>query len=103
MFKHSVVDWGGRIVKLVLLAAIVVLGIVFIPDDFVARLQRDFASARDGIQREVLTRLPAIGRELDVKYSAAKTEVVGFYQAATKKFSETVGSWVWGKINGEPR
>jgi hypothetical protein len=90
----------GRIIKLVLLLGVIVLGIVFMPDDFLARLQSGAASAREFVQGEVSNRIPAIGRELDTKFAATREEVISFYVSTKEKFSATVGKWVWEQING---
>ena len=95
------VDWAVRIIKIITLAVIIVLGIVFMPDNIVAVLQRDVASARDFVQREASTRLPAIGRELDAKYVETKTELEGMYRSLKERFLATVGNWAWEKINGK--
>jgi len=95
------VDWAVRIIKILTLAAIVVLGIVFMPDNIVATLQRNIASAREFVQGEASTRFPAIARELDIKYNETKTELGSMYGSLKEKFSATVGNWVWEQINGK--
>jgi hypothetical protein len=103
MWEHPLVRSIIKFVQIALLAALVVLGIVFMPDDFVTNVKAKTAGAGQIFQTEVVGRWPAISRDLDQKFDATTAEIQKWYQIGREKFSATVGDWVYEKLNGKPR
>jgi len=80
--------------KLALLVAVVVLGIVFVPDDFMAKVERNVASAGNFIQGEASKRMPGLNEELNKKVKATKEDIGGLYRSFQEKTWPEIKNWI---------
>lgn len=103
MREHPLVRSILKFVKFALLVGLVVLGIVFMPDDFVAHIKDCLAGVGQFFQNEVMGRWPAISHDLDQKLDSTLVELGKWWQVVKEKFSATIGDWVMEKINGKYR
>lgn len=103
MFQYSLVNSAGKAIKIILLIALIVLGIVFMPNDFIVHLQERMVAAGESIKSEFSGRWPGISHEFNIKFVAAREEAGTLYQSVKEKFSQTIGNWIWEKLNGAPR
>ncbi len=103
MWEHPVVRIAFKLVKFALLAALVVLGIIFMPGDLVDNIKDRAAGIGQFFQNEVMGRWPEISRSLDQKIDSTQAELGKWWQMFGEKFSSTIGDWVAEKLNGKPR
>lgn len=103
MWKYSLVRSLFKLAKFAALAALVVLGIVFMPDDLVDNFKDRAAGVEQFFQNEVAGRWPEISRSLDQKLDSTLAELGKWWQVIKEKFSATIGDWVMEKLNGSSR
>jgi len=74
------------IAKLLLFAALVVLGIVFVPDGFMDRVGRGIDSAGSYLSGEAAKRAPEIKQDISQQTQETKSEAVTLYQSFKEKY-----------------
>ncbi len=82
---------------------LIVLGIVFMPDDFVARAKDRLSGIGQFFQTEAAGYWPAISHDFDQKLDATLAELGKWWQFFKEKFFATVGNWIMEQLNGKPR
>lgn len=80
--------------KLVLLAALVGLGVVFMPDDFMARIEQGVGSTGNYLQGEVSKRAPGLTLEFNRKVADTKRDAQIQYERLKENYLPAVGAWV---------
>lgn len=86
-------------VRLAAFAIVVVLGIVFVPQDFIAGIGCSVDNAGDFVQGEVSKRAPGIKQEFAKKFEETKIGVKDLYQAARENYFPAANEWFAGLFN----
>jgi hypothetical protein len=84
----------SSVFKLALLVAVVVLGIIFIPDDFMAKVERNVAAAGSFIQGEASKRAPGLGEEFNKKIKSTREDMGRLYQTFQEKTWPEIKNWI---------
>jgi hypothetical protein len=84
------------IFKLALLAGLVVLGIVFVPDDFMAQVERKVSVVGNYFQTEASKRGPGLAQEFSRKTQEMKADAGGLYKTVADKYFVEARDWVLG-------
>jgi ABC-type cobalt transport system substrate-binding protein len=83
----------SAIIKLALLALVIVLGIVFVPDSFMKQVNQKVTVATDFARAEVSKRTPGLQEEFNRKVKETKGDIENLYQSLKEKYSGTVMGW----------
>jgi hypothetical protein len=94
MSTNAVRAITSGIVKLALLAGLVVLGIVFVPDGFVGRIQQTIDRAGSYLQGEAAKHLPAVESDFSQQVRETKSDAEGLYQSLKGKIFPATVDWV---------
>jgi len=89
-----VVNMTSGLAKLALFAALVVLGIIFVPDDFVKRVEREVISAKDYLQSEAQKRFPNVERDISAQFAETKNDLDRLYQSFKEKTLPAAAKWI---------
>jgi hypothetical protein len=81
-------------VKLALLAGLVVLGIVFVPDGFVGRIQQAIDRAGNYLQGEAVKHLPKVESDFSQQTRETKGDVDELYQTLKGKIFPVAVDWL---------
>jgi len=78
------------------LAALVVLGVVFISDGFMDRIERGVNAVGNYLQGESVKRAPALARDISQQTEETKGDLDNLYRSFKEKFLPMVNGWVYG-------
>ncbi|MFZ3073902.1 MAG: hypothetical protein WA093_02100 [Minisyncoccales bacterium] len=82
--------------KLALLALLVVLGVVFIPDGFMDRVAGGIDGTVNFLQGETAKRAPVIARDTARQFEETKADAGNIYQSFKEEYYPAVGDWFAG-------
>lgn len=97
MFRESFSKTAFGGVKIVFLAAVVIIGVVFMPQDIILKVQEARDAVALYVQNTVQVQTPAIEAKLAEEVVKLKAEATGAYQKAKVRTNE----WLNIKIREE--
>jgi len=80
--------------KLILFASLVVLGIVFIPDGVIDRVERGVDWTANYLQGEAAKRTPTVNHDISQQTQETRGDLGRLYQSIKENYLPAVGSWV---------
>jgi|GEM_PF-993359 len=87
---------GSGIVRLAALVLLVVLGVVFVPDEFMDRLDRGVNAAVDYLRGESARRAPALAQDINQQAQETKGDLDNLYRSFKEKYLPAINGWVYG-------
>jgi hypothetical protein len=82
------------ILKLLLFAVLLVLGVVFVPDEFMERIERAAGVAGDYLSVEAQKRVPAVIQDVSRQAGETKGDAKNLYQSLTEKYWPAISGWI---------
>jgi len=82
--------------KLAFLALFIVLGIVFVPDDFMSQVGQKVGAAANYLQEESSKRLPGLSEEFSRKVQDTKRDLGSLYLVVKEKYFVDLSQWAAG-------
>lgn len=89
------------ILKLILFAALVILGIVFVSDDFMAQVDQKVGWIGNSAREEIVKRSPEVSQEISRKLKETKGELGLMYESFKKDYYPMVGNWFASLITSQ--
>jgi hypothetical protein len=86
------VIWG--FLKIVLLAALVMLGIIFVPDGIFDRIERGIDAAAGFFTGKVQENTPGVVQDASQQIQETKNEIQGFYQRIKDEYYPSFIDWL---------
>ena len=86
---------GSGAVRFAVLAALVALGVVFIPDGFMDRVERGVGTVGGYLQRESAKRAPALAQDISQQAQETKGDLDNLYRSFKEKYLPMVNGWVY--------
>lgn len=99
MFGDFIIKLVIAVAKMLVLAALVVLAVVFIPDDFMANVDRQADKAGDFARGQFAERAPGVSQEFSRKVAETKEDALSAYQLFKEKYSSAIGSWMSRQVS----
>ncbi|MFA6375853.1 MAG: hypothetical protein WCX69_00425 [Candidatus Paceibacterota bacterium] len=87
---------GSGAVRFAALAALVALGVVFVPDGFMDRIERGVGTVGGYLQGESAKRAPALARDISQQTQETKGDLDNLYRSFKEKYLPAVNGWVYG-------
>lgn len=81
-------------VKIALLAALVVLGIVFVPDGFMDRVEQGVDSAAGFFRGEAQKNMPGVIQDASQQTEETKNDIGNLYQQIKVKYYPAAADWL---------
>lgn len=83
-----------RIVGLLLLVVLIILGVIFVPDEFMARVRNAVNTAQVFVIGEVSRRAPQVTNALSQKTQSTRDELMNLYQSFKEKSLPVIRGWI---------